>query len=648
MVIRLAALFLIAFQVGAAAVWRAESKPLFTQGPAGAFDDVSVKDPSVVRRGGKWHLFYTAIGSPQEPPSIAYAAAETLSGLETAERHHLNQLAGEKTPYAAAPQVFFFEPQGKWYMIYQTHDHPDLQPVYSTTATIGDPSSWAEPAELVRRDEDTRWIDFWVICDEEYAYLFYSRTQRDVYMRKTRIEDFPSGWGPHRHVFDAPIKEAVHVYKVSGREEYNLFYEAGSHPDQTRYFGQAWAPSLNGPWTHVTETYAAGDQLDFQGGRAWTEVVSHGEALRSGYNQRLEYEEDARWLIQGLRKEDYSGPYNRLPWVLGLIEPVRKALPSGIDPRSLNQAAFIDPNYGGSADPEIVWNPHEKEWWIFYTGRRSKVPGTAVGCPIGVAASADGENWEFRGYCKFDGVGGVMDSPEHNYWAPGIIRDGGSFHMFVTYGEKNTGDWGGGDHGIMHYQAPVTDALNGWKKAGWVEPAKNARVIDAGLASVSGEWRMWTKYRAQTGLFTSEDLTTWKDSGVLEDQPQNEFHNVEGPYVFRWKGAWWMVTDPHNGIQVYRSGDAANWEHNSTILLEPGARMLDQARGRHPSVAVVQGRAFIVYHVEPFRPYPKMVPMPRLPPNMKRVVIQIAELELDSSGKVTCNRNRPAVLPLPE
>lgn len=317
--------------------------------------------------------------------------------------------------------------------------------------------------------------------------------------------------------------------------------------------------------------------------------------------------------------------------------------PARHDPRP---AAFRDPHYGGSADPEIIWNPHAKEWLIFYTGRRTGVDRTPVHCPIGVAASKDGWNWEFRGYCKFDGVGGKKDSPDHNYWAPGVVRVDDTLHMFVTFASENAGFWGGGDQGIMHYTTPISDPINGWKRVGWVAPTKNNKIIDAGLARIGDEWRMWTKNRVKTGLFRSTDLKTWTDAGLLTDQPQNEHHNVEGPYVFRWLNAWWMVTDPHNGIQVYRSADAMEWKHVGTILLEGGQRELDQTRGRHPSVAVVNDRAFIVYHVEPYRDYP--TPLRKMPPGRRVCVIQIAELKYDAAtGKITCDRNTPARLPIP-
>src|ERR1041384_1061080 len=38
--------------------WYAQAR-CFLDGPAGAFDDLAVKDPSIVYSGGKYHLFYT-------------------------------------------------------------------------------------------------------------------------------------------------------------------------------------------------------------------------------------------------------------------------------------------------------------------------------------------------------------------------------------------------------------------------------------------------------------------------------------------------------------------------------------------------------------------------------------------------------------
>jgi hypothetical protein len=119
-----------------------------------------------------------------------------------------------------------------------------------------------------------------------------------------------------------PVHEAVHVYRVLGRPEYHMLYETrlpGS--DTLRRFGLATAPELLGPWTKLTDEFATGGQLVYPDGiEPWTEEVSHGELIRAGCDQRLEYDPaGAAFLIQGLRVDEHQGPYPDLPWRLGLI-----------------------------------------------------------------------------------------------------------------------------------------------------------------------------------------------------------------------------------------------------------------------------------------------------------------------------------------
>ena len=300
--------------------------PVFRPGPPGAFDQTAVKDPTIVFFEGRWHLFYTARGKNEYV--TGYVSAPELSRLQTAQRHELKQIRGRTGRYACAPQVFFFRPQKRWYLVYQTRD-ANYQPVFSTTTSIGKPQSWSAPAPLVKRDDGAKWIDFWIICDETTAYLFYTRAHRDVYVRTTPLAKFPSGWGTGEQVFSG-VHEAVHIYRVKrgvkggvkGRREYHMFYELSR---DGRSLGLAKAESLAGPWQKVTDEYATGGQLRHSKSAAkWTEMVSHVEFLRSGYDQLLEYDSAApRILIQGLLKSDYKGPYPSLPWKLGMITPAR-------------------------------------------------------------------------------------------------------------------------------------------------------------------------------------------------------------------------------------------------------------------------------------------------------------------------------------
>ena len=48
--------------------------------------------------------------------------------------------------YHGAPQVFYFTPHRKWYLIYQLEDSSrniPFGPCYSTTNDINDPTSWS-------------------------------------------------------------------------------------------------------------------------------------------------------------------------------------------------------------------------------------------------------------------------------------------------------------------------------------------------------------------------------------------------------------------------------------------------------------------------------------------------------------------------
>jgi hypothetical protein len=220
--------------------------------------------------------------------------------------------------YGCAAQVFYFSPQKKWYLLFQNRD-ANYQPAYSCNHNLTDEKDWTVPQPLLTKDNPQNWIDFWIICDQARGYLFYTEGHRGVMVRSTMLQDFPRGWGPAAAIFEG-VHEAVHVYKVKGQNSYHMIYELS--PPEGRCYGLATADHPLGPWRRVTDRYATGDQLRYPGGvKKWTEMVSHGEAIRSGYDQRMEYDpEDGRWLIQGILRADSHAPYPTLPWQLGIIE----------------------------------------------------------------------------------------------------------------------------------------------------------------------------------------------------------------------------------------------------------------------------------------------------------------------------------------
>jgi len=138
-------------------------------------ETVSIKDPSIVRYGDAWHLFCTIRGTPRTH-AVVYLTFKDWDEADRAEHHLLTLHEG----YYCAPQVFYFTPHKKWYMICQAASEawePKYQPAYSTNDDITDPAGWSPLQPLIGSKPESvkkAWLDFWVICDREKAHLFFT------------------------------------------------------------------------------------------------------------------------------------------------------------------------------------------------------------------------------------------------------------------------------------------------------------------------------------------------------------------------------------------------------------------------------------------------------------------------------------------
>jgi endo-1,4-beta-xylanase len=106
-------------------------------------DIVAVKDPSVVFYNGRWHVF-ASTGSSSDGYNLAYTSFTDWNQAASAPLSCLDRSA-IGTGYRAAPQVFYFAPQQRWYLVYQTGNAS-----YSTTTDVSDPTSWT--AQYRHRD----------------------------------------------------------------------------------------------------------------------------------------------------------------------------------------------------------------------------------------------------------------------------------------------------------------------------------------------------------------------------------------------------------------------------------------------------------------------------------------------------------------
>jgi Glycosyl hydrolase family 62 len=303
--------------------WTA-SKPLI--GPVDRDGDhyFADKDPSFVQHAGRWHLFCTVRGRKRSH-QIEYLSFPDWEHVEQAERHMLPLTDN----YCCAPSVFYFRPQKKWYLIFQYSDSSQdrsRKPGFSTNADIGKWQDWTKPAPLFAEPGQLvkDWIDFWVICDEAKAYLFFTSDDGRMWRSDTKLDDFPHGWSKPALILQADIFEASHTYRLHGRQQYLTIIEAIG-PNGRRYYKSYSAETLDGKWEPEAATWErpfAGLRNVTSAGRHWADSISHGELFRLGTDERMEVDPaNLRLLFQGVSDEQMRDkPYGEIPWRLGILD----------------------------------------------------------------------------------------------------------------------------------------------------------------------------------------------------------------------------------------------------------------------------------------------------------------------------------------
>jgi len=299
---------------------------------------------------------------------------------------------------------------------------------------------------------------------------------------------------------------------------------------------------------------------------------------------------------------------------------------------------YRDPLYDGAADPMVIYNPFEEEWWMLYTQRRANQHGLGVsycyGCNVGVAASKDGNYWYYRGALALD-----FERGTNTFWAPEVILDRGVYHMYVSYTRGAHNKFCGMEQ-MMHY---TSRNLWDWQCQGPLSLSSGS-VIDACVHPLPhGGFRMWYKNEedhSHTWAADSADLTHWQVCGpVIADRPH------EGPNVFQLGGYYWMVVDAWCGQGVYRSGDLENWRRQeNNILLAPGKRTDDGSMGLHADVLVSGQNAYIFYFTHPERTR-DFQHGDTVPYRYRRSSVQAAELTVEGDV-LCCDRDAPFTMTL--
>ena len=185
---------------------------------------LAVKDPSIVRHQGRWHLFCTLRqrdGGDGKPPG--YIRIGYLSFADWSQAHQADwTLLDLSLDYHGAAGVLL--PTSSQVVL----DLPAcrrLERRLLRSLLLDDRESWrskildrAEPLYDSKPAHVPGWLDFWVICDDQRAHLFFSSLNGTLWRASTRIADFPSGFGPPEVALKGDFFEASHTYRLGGEQ----------------------------------------------------------------------------------------------------------------------------------------------------------------------------------------------------------------------------------------------------------------------------------------------------------------------------------------------------------------------------------------------------------------------------------------------
>jgi hypothetical protein len=199
---------------------------------------------------------------------------------------------------------------------------------YSTTTNIADPSSWTQAQPILDGGaQDPRkegGLDYWIICDDQRCYLFFTNLKGKLWRMWTKLEEFPKGFDHCEIALQGPFFEASHTYRLKGTGQYLTIIEE----DGQRYYKAYVADRLDGPWTPLADTvekpFAGWRNIrPAKGVEPWTDNVGHGELIRAGNDQTMMVDpEHLRFVFQGMREQEKGKDYGQFPWRIGILSPV--------------------------------------------------------------------------------------------------------------------------------------------------------------------------------------------------------------------------------------------------------------------------------------------------------------------------------------
>jgi GH43 family beta-xylosidase len=585
----------------------AEPKVLWRRhesGPMGAH----IWAPELHRIDGKWYIYFAAGSAEKKWDIRIYVLENSAEDPFAGEWIEKGQLKTQFETFSL--DATMFEHRGVRYLVWTDRD-PAIKGTNIYIAKMDTPWSLTGPQVRLSKPE-LPWeqIGHWV--NEGPAVLV--RNGR-VFM-----------------TYSASATDANYCLGLlAADEDADLLDPKSWTKSQSPVFATNDATGQFGPGHNSFTTSLDGKtDINVYHARNYREIV--GDPLKN--HDRHTRAQIVRWRADGT--PDFGVPVPDGPYAPEGERPVVGKLTANAVPRGKVAAKplFRDPVYDGAADPVVIWNRAEKKWFMFYTNRRANVPELdgvtwVHGTKLGIAESTDGgASWTYRDTANIPHGGADM-----THWAPEIVEAGGIYHMYLTFVPGIFADWKH-PRDILHL---TSKNLIDWEYRSTLKLASD-RVIDACVLPLpEGGWRMWyNNERDRKSIYyaDSPDLENWTDKGkAVGDQ------GGEGPKVFRWRGAYWMITDVWKGLAVYRSDDLASWKRQGggNLLEHPGKGEDDGVIGGHPDVVISGDRAYLFYFTHPER-IPGKVRTDG--PGQRRSSLQVVEL-LEKDGILSCDRDVP-------
>jgi len=299
--------------------------PIISAKSDATHDIVAVKDPSTVYYNGQY-IVYASYANSAGDWGMEYLHFTNWSEASAATPYFMDDNPNF-SGYHTAPQVFYFAPQNKWYLIFQSG-----QPQYSTNSDPTQPQNWTAPTNFFASQPSnvSAWLDFWIICDSSNCYLFFCDDGGHFWRSSTPIGNFPNGFSDPVVVYSESnadnLFEADNVYTVEGTGMYLANIECIGGPDGHRFFRALTATSLGGAWTPLGNTesfttpFLGEDNVTFASGVSdWTDDFSSGGAVIDGDNQTDPINiNNLTFLYQGDNPNANAPSYALIPWQLGL------------------------------------------------------------------------------------------------------------------------------------------------------------------------------------------------------------------------------------------------------------------------------------------------------------------------------------------